>query len=77
MRPVVDALLDRHCLMCLLLGAMVVVLTVSGLVGLVLVLVADSHQGPVAVEPCKVLAQGWSLKPSWVVLEVVKLFVVV
>ncbi len=56
-RAIVDALKGLHCLMCLLMGAAVVVLTVSGLVGLVLVLVADSHQGPVAVEPCKVLAQ--------------------
>ena len=42
--------------MCLLMGAAVVVLTVLGLVGLVVVLVADSHQGPVAVEPCKASA---------------------
>ncbi len=42
--------------MCLLMGA-VVVLAVFGLAGLILVLVEDSHQGPVAVEPCKVLAQ--------------------
>ncbi len=43
--------------MCLLMGAVVVVLTVFGLAGLVLVLVEGSHQGPVAVEPCKALAQ--------------------
>jgi hypothetical protein len=44
--------------MCLLMVAAVeeIVLTVFGLVGLVLVLVADSHQGPAAVEPCKALA---------------------
>ena len=42
--------------MCLLMGA-VVVLAVFGLAGLALVLVEDSHQGPVAVEPCKALAQ--------------------
>ncbi len=63
-RSIVDLLTSRHCLMCLLLGAVVVFLTVPGLVGLVLVLVAVSHQGPVAVEPCKALAQEWSLKPS-------------
>ena len=56
-RAIVDALEGRHCLMCLLMGAVVVVLTVSGMVGSVLVLVADSHQGPAAVEPCKALAQ--------------------
>jgi hypothetical protein len=62
-RPIVDALMGRHCLMCLLLEAVVVGLTVSELAGLVPVLVADSHQGPVAVESCKVLEQEWSLKP--------------
>ena len=63
-RSVVDALKGLHCLTCLLMGAAVVVLTVLGLVGLVVVLVADSHQGPVAVEPCKALAPELSLKPS-------------
>jgi hypothetical protein len=63
-------------LMCLLMGA-AVVLAVFVLVGPVLLIVAYSHQGPVAVEPCKVLVQEWSLKLLWVVLVVVKPFVAV
>jgi hypothetical protein len=63
-RSIVDALTGHHCLTCLLLEVAVVVLTVSELAELVLVLVADSHQGLVAVEPYKVLAQEWSLKLS-------------
>jgi hypothetical protein len=62
--------------MCLLMGA-AVVLAVFVLVGPVLLIVAYSHQGPVAVEPCKVLVQEWSLKLLWVVLVVVKPFVAV
>jgi hypothetical protein len=64
-------------LMCLLTGAAVIVSIVFVLVGPVLLIVAYSHQGPVAVEPCKVLVQEWSLKLSWVVLVVVKPFVAV
>ena len=75
-RSVVDALKGLHCLTCLLMGA-AVVLAVFVLVGPVLLIVAYSHQGPVVVEPCKVLVQEWSLKLLWVVLVVVKPFVAV
>jgi len=76
-RSIVDALKGRHNWMCLLMGAAVVVSIVFVLVGPVLLVVVYSHQGPVAVEPCKALVQEWSLKPSWVVLVVVKPFVAV
>ena len=77
MRSIVDALKGRHSWMCLLMGAVVVVSIVFVLVGPVRLIVAYSHQGPVAVEPCKVLVQEWSLKLLWVVLVVVKPFVAV